>query len=172
MQPNWRCARNPNPHISWVWCPFWIDLPAECLQNFANGTPSQGRLDLFTYIVQPTCWVRGCGTLWQGPLGGPSLLHPKKTKEGEEEQERDHIRPWGMLLRRLPYRLRCFLSLLKRLFSFQLLVANCIKRSLGTRRTLTRKKKETTTCLGRFASLCLTSDVACFTQSHLLAILG
>ena len=107
-----------------------------------------------------------------GPPWGPFPPPSKKKKEGEEEQERDHIRPWGMLLRRLPYRLRCFLSLLKRLFSFRLLVANCTKRSQWTRRTLTRKKKETTTCLGRFASLCLTSDVACFTQSHLLAILG
>ena len=87
----------------------------------------------------------GCGTLWQGPLGGPSLPHQKKNqkkKEGEEEQERDHIRPWRMLLRRLPHRLRCFLSLLKRLFSFRLLVANCTKRSQWTRRTLTRKGKK------------------------------
>ena len=49
----WNDARNPNPHISWVDAPFWVDLPAECLQNIANGTPSQGTLDLFTYIVQP-----------------------------------------------------------------------------------------------------------------------
>ena len=120
----------------WVLCSTWKMLLTDSLSD-----ASPGEFSYRASFPPPKKNNRGgCGTLWRAPLEALPSPTLKKKRRGKEEK-RDHMRPWRMLLRRLPYRLHCFLSLLKRLFSFRLLVANCTKRSQWTRRTLTRKKK-------------------------------
>ena len=70
----------------WVLCSTWKMHNFSCLLTLSDA--SLGEFSYRAPSPQKKMGGGGCGTLWQGPLGGPSLPHPQKKRPPPPKKKR------------------------------------------------------------------------------------